>query len=219
MAKRIKPPINMERKGLSGRDLRRLLDPTVGKGTKVEGIFGIAYSVISYRGLVKGFGLSLTGVRKIAEKAIVDGHATTVMIDYKKQKFCTTGMSDEGWVFNEYRLDRPFARKTPNSNTDIYYTELTSEQISKYWAIKEELEKLESPAKYSVCMPNIIGRTRYENCVSSSHYISYKMGFGVWASTKGMWIPSMSNYMTWAATKASSWKHKRIPNSNTLLRE
>ena len=67
-------------------------------------------------------------------------------------------------------------------------------------------------------MPNGFTSTRYENCVSGTHYIVYKMGLGYWASTKGWWVPSLSNHMTWAASKFSAWKHQKFPDCNVLMK-
>ena len=62
-----------------------------------------------------------------------------------------------------------------------------------------------------------ITMTGYENCISSSHMIVHKMGFGSAVATKGFWIPSISNWATWTATKFSAWKYKALPNMNTHI--
>lgn len=180
-----------------------------------KGIFGIAYSILTWGGVAKGVGASFSGIKKVAGKLIEDGHATTFMIDRSTDLFVMTGISDDGWEFYGGDLySQDWARTTSNANTDVYYVELTQEQVDKYWRLKDELQQQENTT-YSELWPNIPGRTRYENCISSSHYISYRMGFGRWASAKGSWIPSVSNWMTWAATSRSTWKHKRFTNCNT----
>ena len=178
-----------------------------------KGVFGIAYSILTWGGVGKGAGCSFSAVKKTAGKLIEDGHATTFMIDKNNELFVMTGIGDS-WVFYGGDLaSQDWARQTTSANTDVYYTGLDATQVEKYWNVKEELQA--SDVNYSELWPNVPGFSRYENCISSSHYVVYKMGLGKWASTKGSWVPSMSNWMTWAATKASSWKHRRFDNCNT----
>ena len=194
-----------------GSNLFNNIDKSPGK----SGIFGIAYSILTWGGVAKGAGASFSAIKKVGGKLIEDGHATTFMIDRSNDLFVMSGISDDGWEFYGGDLQsQDWARSSNNANTDVYYVELDKTQVAKYWQIKDELQKLDN-VTYSEVWPNIPGRTRYENCISSSHYLSYRMGFGRWAATKGVWIPSMSNWMTWAATFGSAWKYKRFNNCNT----
>ncbi len=187
---------------------------SVGSST---GVFGVAYSIINWSGLFKGLGLSPGSWAKVVSKGFEDGHATTFMIDLKAKSFTMTGISDDthGWVFYGGGLARDdWARPTTNAATDVYYT--TGDDLpDKFRAVRGELEKTETT--YAVLMPNSWFSTRYENCVSSSHYMVYKMGLGYWASSKGAWVPSFSNWLTWTATKFSSWKHHRFADCNTHI--
>ena len=176
-------------------------------------VFGVAYSIINTSGLLKGVSLSPAGLTKLAGKLVEDGHATTFMIE--GGNITMTGMGDDGWVFEGGKLaNADFARSTPNANTYVYYIECTKEDVKKYKSIRTELEGVKD-TKYHEVWPNLFGKTRYENCISSSHMIVHKMGFGSAVATKGVWIPSISNWATWTATKFSAWKYKVLPNMNT----
>ncbi|MDP5211083.1 hypothetical protein [Microbulbifer sp. 2205BS26-8] len=178
-------------------------------------VFGVAYSIINWSGLAKGVSISPSGITKLLGKLVEDGHATTFMIE--NGNITMTGMSDEGWVFYGGPLGRTnWARNTLNANTDVYYTKCTAEDVIKYKQIQDELENADN-TQYHEVWPNIPGRTRYENCISSSHMIVHKMSFGTALATKGVWIPSISNWATWTATKMSAWKHKRFTHVNTHM--
>ena len=181
------------------------------------GVFGIAYSILTLGGALKGAGFSFSALKKVAGKLVEDGHATTFMIDKTNRMFSMTGFGDDGWVFYGGKLDdHDWARTTQSANTDAYYTPIDSSQISKYWGLKDEL--LTKNVEYSEWRPNL-GAQRFENCISSSHYVAYRMGLGSQAASMGAWIPSVSNWMTWAATATSAWKHKRFSACNTHLPE
>jgi len=192
----------------TGKDLLNQLD-------EKSPVFGVAYSIINWSGLAKGISISPSGITKLMGKLVEDGHATTFMIE--NGYITLTGMSDDGWVFERGPLNSTqWARNTQNANTDVYYTKCTTDDVSKYKKIKKELENAQN-TKYHEVWPNISGQTRYENCISSSHMIVHKMGFGSALSTKGVWIPSVSNWATWTATKFSAWKHKRFTHVNTHI--
>lgn len=177
-------------------------------------VFGVAYSIINTSGLLKGVSLSPAGITKLAGKLLEDGHATTFMIE--GGNITMTGMGYDGWVFFGGKLaETDFARSTPNANTYVYYTDCTKEDVEKYKKIRKDLKGVKDT--YHELWPNLLGKTRYENCISSSHVIVHKMGFGSAVATKGVWIPSISNWATWTATKFSAWKYKALPNMNTHI--
>ncbi len=198
--------------GLKGRHLLNGLDVR-----STDEVFGIAYSILTWSGVFKGVSISPSSWAKTISKGIEDGHAMTFIIDQANNEFATTGMGDK-WVFDdELDLDEDYwARTTQNATTDVYYT-AGAGLVEKFKEVQEELKN--TKATYAIITPNTPLTPRYENCVSSSHYVVYKMGLGYWASTKGWWIPSMRNYLTWAATKASSWKYKRFDSCNTHFPE
>ncbi|GAB4186895.1 MAG: hypothetical protein OHK0024_27310 [Thalassobaculales bacterium] len=193
-----------------GTDLRNRLN--LGHAT---GAFGIAYSILTLGGLFKGFSLYPGAIAKTIGKGIEDGHAMAFMLDLAGDELTTTGMGSTGWVFNSGTLrTMPWARQTTNATTYLYYT--TGDDLAqRFAAVRDELE--DQPAGYGLLTPNLPGRDRRENCISSTHYIVYRMGMGYWVSTKGLWVPSFSNTMTWMATKFSAWKYLRVDSANTHL--
>ncbi len=177
-------------------------------------IFGIAYSILTLSGTFKGIGLDPRTWGGVIAKGIEDGHATAFIIDVAKGTFTMTGMGDQ-WVFYGGALDKDsWARVTDNATTDVYYT-TGAGLVAKFAAVQAELAQ--ETTTYSVWKPNTPLTARYENCISSTHYVVYKMGLGYWAATKGVWVPSFSNYLTWAATMVSSWKHHRFASRNTHM--
>ncbi len=178
-------------------------------------VFGIAYSIITMSGVMKGAGISPGALVKTAGKLLEDGHATTFFIH--GDEITLTGMGYRGWVFNDGPLaSEPWARDTANANTDVYYTVCTPAEAARYAQIRAELEG-QRATTYHEFRPNLPGGTRYENCISSSHMIVHRMGYGSAIATKGVWIPSVSNWATWTATKFSAWKHKRFAHTNTHM--
>lgn len=179
-----------------------------------KGVFGIAYSILTWSGTFKGLGISPSSWAKVIGKGFEDGHATAFMIDVEAGEFTMTGMGDE-WVFYGGDLDaEDWARSTPNAATDVYYT-TGDNLVEKFKEVRAKLEG--QKAAYAVLVPNTPFTTRHENCVSSTHYVVYEMGLGYWAATKGAWVPSFSNYMTWAASKWASWKYHRFAGCNTHM--
>lgn len=179
-----------------------------------KGVFGIAYSILTWSGTFKGLGISPSSWAKVISKGFEDGHATAFMIDIDTQQFTMTGMGDE-WVFYGGGLDdEDWARPTTHATTDVYYT-VGNDLVQKFKGVQDKLESQE--VSYAVLAPNTPFTTRHENCVSSTHYVVYEMGLGYWAATKGAWVPSFSNYMTWAANKWASWKHHRFLDCNTHI--
>ena len=181
------------------------------------GVFGIAYSILTWSGVFKGLGIHPSTWAKVLAKGIENGHAAAFMIDVANDDFTMTGMSDEGWVFYGGDLDtEDWARPTVNATTDVYYT-TGNNLVGTFTNVQNELAN--TPVSYAIVAPNTPWTPRYENCVSSTHYIAYKMGFGNVMSTKGWWIPSLRNHVAWWGSDGVAWKHHRFVNCNTHIPE
>ncbi len=176
--------------------------------------YGICYSILTWRGVGKGF--SITSPRswvKTAGKLVEDGHAMTFLLT--PGSITTTGIGDE-WVFED---DEDWGRATGSATTYVYYIEVDDAFVQRYANVRDELEGTQT--EYAVLWPNLWGATTdYQNCVSSSHYLTYRLGLGRWISTKGWWMPSASNWVDWFksfATSYSGWKYRVLPNTNTHI--
>lgn len=179
-----------------------------------SGVFGIAYSIITLGGTFKGVGIDPRTWGQLIGKGLEDGHATAFMIDVTGKTFTMTGMGD-AWVFYGGALDKDsWARVTDHATTYVYYT-TGDDLVAKFNTVRAKLEKEET--SYSVWKPNTPLTSRYENCISSTHYVVYEMGLGYWLATKGLWVPSFSNYLTWMATLTSSWKYRKFIARNTHM--
>lgn len=203
---------------LKGTHLKKNLD----RDKKSAGIFGICYSVLTWSGVGKGLSLWPSSWKKSVTKLFEDGHATTFLLT--DSSLTMTGMSkdEKGWVFDTDSLaSQSWARTTGSTYTYVYYVNVTEKFIEKYGKVKAELEKAKT--SYAVLWPNLPMIGRYENCVSHSHYLMYKLGLAYWTSTKGWWVPSHSNWVDWfksfipTAHDGYSWKYKRFANTNTHI--
>jgi hypothetical protein len=114
-----------------------------------------------------------------------------------------------------------WARGTPNANTYIHYISVDAKFLTNYKKVKSKLKG--TLATYAVLSPNLIAKTRYENCVSCSHYLMYQLGLGSWIGTKGWWVPSTSNWADWIKSfvptwhNGFAWKYLSVPGVNTHI--
>lgn len=178
--------------------------------------FGVCYSILTWSGVGKGFSFMSPGSGlKMAGKLIEDGHAMTFLLT--PNVMITTGIGDNQWVFD---VEGYWGRATGSSNTYVYYLEVDGTFADRYMVLATEL-RYTTPTQYAVVTPNVYGsKTSYQNCVSSSHYLMYRLGLGSWVSSKGWWMPSASNWSSWFSSFASShsgWKYKSLPNTNTHI--
>lgn len=189
------------------------------------GVFGLCYSVLTWSGVLKGLGLfSPWSWVKTTGKMFEDGHATTFLIDLGKKTLTLTGISDEGWEFEEDRLaDVDWARTTSSSTTYVYYIAVDGEFIKRYRKLQGKLKGTRTA--YAALWPNLWGaNTTYQNCVSHSHYLMKELGLAFFTNqVSGWWIPSASNWTEWFKSFVPTyhgnywWKYKRFLNTNTHI--
>ena len=202
-----------------GQHLLGNLNPDLSAG----GVFGICYSIIRWSGVTKGLKvLSPYSWKKTVGKLFEDGHATTFLIDLKKDSLTLSGIGNNGWEFTEKDLKSiHWARSSGNADTYVYYISVSEDLVKRYDDLRDDLVYGDAHS-YALLSPNLGGSTRYENCVSSCHYLMYKLGRGSWLSTKGWWIPSTSNWIDWFKSfvptyhDGYAWKYKVVRNVNTL---
>ncbi|MDU9394021.1 hypothetical protein ACIP1T_21315 [Pseudomonas japonica] len=188
-----------------------------------KGVFGVCYSILTWSGVGKGFGLfSPSTWGKTLGKLAEDGHATTFLIH--KNQITLTGISDDGWVFDSGSLaSKSWARTTGSATTYVYYIGVNGDFIKKYEKLQKKLAKTKTA--YAALWPNMVGSsTQYQNCVSHSHYLMSELGLAHWAhSTKGWWVPSASNWVEWFKSFAPvqrdgfAWKYKKFDSTNTHI--
>ncbi len=156
-------------------------------------------------------------------KLIENGHATTFLYKKENKELTLTGMDDDGWVFDTGKLEeQDWARTTGSANTYVYYICVDSNFIELYQKVESELKKTKT--SYTVLWPNMWGaKTQYENCVSHCHYLMWKLKLAFWTSSKGWWMPSISNWVEWFKSFVPidhgkfKWKYKSFPATNTHI--
>jgi hypothetical protein len=203
---------------------RHLLD-NLDVDADAAGVFGICYSVLTWKGVGKGLGWSPRSWIKTVGKMIEDGHATTFLIQRsgRGHRVTLTGISDNGWVFQEGPASTvDWARDTASATTYVYYIQVDQAFIDHYEQVKNELQGTRTA--YAVVWPNLPRTTStYQNCVSHSHYLMYRLGLARWTSTKGWWVPSVSNWVDWFKSFVPTshggyrWKYKVFHNINTHI--
>jgi hypothetical protein len=192
-------------------------------------IFGVAYSIITTTAIVTAAYNSPNSVsqtlRNALAKSIANGHAVAFLLTKGKKgkvelvKTAIGGTDDpdkDAWDFEDLGGDEEFAKTSTATNTDVYYI-AGSQYAGTFRKVRSDLEKKD--VHYSELIPNWCSSSsndRNENCVSSTHYIVYKMGLGWWGG-EGYWIPSAANWLTWLACTGTSWRYKAYPSCNTLI--
>lgn len=207
-----------------------------GKG----GVFGICYSILNGSGMVKGvfdkktqnetyrdyLKNRIAALVKVVPKVVESGHVTTFLYNKKTKKITFTGIGDGGWVFEEEDVKKKkWAKQTTRANTYVYYTNVDCDLIAKYEIIRKELEITSNCGlvTYAVVTPNIpVPATDFQNCISHSYHLMYKLGLAHWFKTKGWWVPSIGNWADYFCSFASTWrgaewKYKMIQNTNTNI--
>lgn len=206
---------------LNGTHLVRNLDMPAG----ADGVFGICYSVLTWSGVAKGFSVfsPWSWVRSVG-KLFEDGHATTFLIDNTRNRITLTGISDDGWEFEEGTLRRiDWARTTGNATTYVYYIGVDREFLGRYQRLRTRLERTRTA--YAALWPNLWGaNTTYQNCVSHSHYLMSELGLAFFnGQVSGWWVPSGSNWLEWFKSFVPTyhgdywWKYKRFQSTNTHI--
>ncbi|WP_027722775.1 hypothetical protein [Maridesulfovibrio zosterae] len=135
-----------------------------------------------------------------------------------------TGIGDEGWIFDREPLaDIDWARSTGSSTTYVYYIGVDEAMLKKYEIVRNLLEGTKTD--YAALWPNLpFTKTTYQNCVSHSNYLMWKLGLAFFpVQSKGWWIPSHSNWLEWFKSFVPTyhgsfwWKYKKFENTNTHI--
>jgi hypothetical protein len=207
------------------------------------GVFGICYSILTWSGVGKGLGFSPGSWLKTLGKLVEDGHAITFLyvknVEVVKKikrggkereevvledQLTTTGISDDGWVFDTGPVDKvDWARPTGSATTYVYYIGVNEAFIDKYRQLEAELKGTKTT--YDAFWPNLpFVKTHYQNCVSHSHYLVSRLGLASWPNTvKGWWMPSASNWVDWFKSFAPTgragfgWKYRKFESTNTHI--
>lgn len=195
------------------------------------GVFGICYSVLTWEGVAKGFSPMAAGTwLKTVGKLVEDGHATTFLFENDlfngDPTIVTTGISDEGWEFEEGdAVNINWARRSSSATTYVYYICVTAATGNRYRQLMTELQG--TATCYAAIIPNHpLVETHYQNCVSHSQYLMAKLGLASWANqSNGWWVPSISNWMDWfksfipVSRHGYKWQYTKFQGVNTHIPE
>lgn len=184
--------------------------------SQAPGVFGICYSILNWSGIAKGLSPNRNSIAHSAFKLIESGHATTFLWVKSNDGFVKSHMCLGGWAFNR----EAWARSTPNATTYVYYVDVDQEFIDRYVEVAKRL--LNTAVTHSLTTSNTPGQRSYENCVSASHHLMAELGLGGAFLARGIWTPSVANWMNWFSSFApktvtgATWKYRSFPNTNTF---